>query len=92
MIDGRLKPVVEQAYSRCKHQNLDIVRLFVTQHRQPVDRACFGIASPVKNGHVTHPDLARVVEADQLARELNLHTVALSTKVRPGHHVLDLVQ
>jgi glucokinase len=45
VIDGRLKPIVEQKYSSREHQNLDdIVRLFITQHRQPVDRACFGIA------------------------------------------------
>jgi glucokinase len=78
VIGGLLKPIVEQKYSSREHQNLDdIVRLFVTQHRQPVDRACFGIAGPVKNGQVKTPNLAWVVEADRLARELNLRTVAL---------------
>ena len=76
--DGRLKPVVEQKYPSREHQSLDdIVRLFVTQHRQPVDHACFGIAGPVKNGQVKTPNLAWVVEAGRLARELNLRTVAL---------------
>ena len=78
VFDGRLKPVIEHTYSSREHRNLDdIVRLFVTQHRQWVDRACFGIAGPVKNGQVKTPNLAWVVEADRLARELNLRTVSL---------------
>lgn len=75
---GRLKPVVEHKYPSREYKNLDdIVRLFVSHHKQPVDRACFGIAGPVKNGQVKTPNLAWVVEAKRLAGELNLPTVGL---------------
>jgi len=56
---GRLKPVVEQKYPSREHQSLDeIVRLFTTQHKLPVEHACFGIAGPVENGHVKTPNLS----------------------------------
>jgi glucokinase len=53
------------------------VRQFVSHHKEPVDRACFGIAGPVKNGQVKTPNLAWVVEAKRLAGELSLPTVGL---------------
>lgn len=56
--DGRLKPAVGQKFlsRECQHLD-DILRLFVTLHRQPVNHACFGIAGTLKNGRAKPPIL-----------------------------------
>lgn len=76
--EGRLKSVAEHKYPSREFKNLDdILRLFISNHKQPVDHACFGIAGPVKNGQVKTPNLPWTVEAKRLAEGLNLRTVGL---------------
>jgi glucokinase len=74
----RLKLVAEQTYPSRAHRGLDeIVEAFVSARGLPVERACFGIAGPVRAGRVEASNLAWVVEAARLARGLGLETVSL---------------
>jgi glucokinase len=74
----RLSSVVEETFPSREHSSLDeIVRQFVATHRHPVSLAGFGIAGPVKGGRSETTNLPWMVDAQQLAGELGLPTVAL---------------
>lgn len=75
---GRLTPVLEARYPSREHQSLnEIVSAFVSAHTLTVQHACFGIAGPVRHGRVETSNLAWVVDAETLARELGLEKVGL---------------
>lgn len=75
---GRLKPVVEETFPSREHSGLEeIVGKFVASQKLPVQRACFGVAGPVKRGSSETPNLAWVVDARLLAGQLGLRTVRL---------------
>jgi glucokinase len=60
------------------YSDLDsIVRAFMKEHNAPVDRACIGVAGPVRQGRCETPNLAWVVDAHRLAAETGLPSVAL---------------
>jgi glucokinase len=68
----------EMVYRSREHTTLDeIVVAFVKEKALPVDRACFGIAGPVKGGRCITPNLAWVVDAKNLAQSLRLTEVFL---------------
>jgi glucokinase len=74
----RLEMVIEKTYPSKEYPGLtEIVTAFISDHKLPIDRACFGIAGPVQQGRVETPNLAWVVEAEDLAHELGLETVNL---------------
>jgi glucokinase len=76
--NGRLKLVAEQTYPSQQFKALeDIAHAFATTQKVPIQGACFGIAGPVRNGRVTTPNLAWVVDADGLARALSTTVVKL---------------
>jgi glucokinase len=68
----------ELVYRSREHPSLDEIAVsFVKQAALPIDRACFGVAGPVKEGRSITPNLAWVVDAQSLARALNLTEVFL---------------
>ena len=75
---ARLKLMVEHVYPSREHKSLDeIVSLFMSDEHVHVDHACFGVAGPVLHGEVSTPNLAWVVSAVQLARQIGIETVWL---------------
>src|SRR5215468_8991697 len=73
-----LKMLVEHIYPSREHKSLDeIVSLFLSNEHVNVDRACFGVAGPVLHGEVSTPNLAWIVSAVQLARQIGIETVWL---------------
>jgi len=75
---ARLKMLVERIYPSREHKSLDeIVSLFLSNEHVNVDRACFGVAGPVLHGEVSTPNLAWIVSAVQLARQIGIETVWL---------------
>jgi glucokinase len=84
---GRLRPVSERVYASGGHRGLDeIVRAFLSTHRQPVDHAGFAVAGPVVNGRVETPNLAWTVDARALARDLRLPAVGLLNDLEANAH------
>lgn len=71
---GRLQPVREGTYPSHNYARLqDLVKEFLTSAGGPaIERACFGIAGPVRNGQVQVTNLPWKVEAAELAGELKL--------------------
>jgi glucokinase len=75
---SELKFASETTYPSRNFPSLDhIVLEFVAETSATVDRACFGIAGPVKEGRVITSNLAWMVDAELLARALNLEKVFL---------------
>lgn len=76
--NGRLQVRVEQTFPSRGYASFDeIVSTFVSTHRVAVSQACFGIAGPVRHGRSEAINLAWVVDALQLAKQLGLPTVYL---------------
>jgi glucokinase len=78
-IEGhRLVPIVERRLSSRDYATLGAaVREFMSSYNVRLAAACFGIAGPVKRGHVETSNLAWVVDASELARDLGVETVWL---------------
>lgn len=53
------------------HQSDDILTEFCAEHECTVDRACFGVAGPVRAGASKTPNLPWLVQADSLSRGLS---------------------
>jgi glucokinase len=71
-------PVAEATYRSGEYSSLEaIVREFLTQHRQPVERAGFGVAGPVLRDRAEITNLPWVIDGGSLAREFSLASVAL---------------
>src|SRR5580704_5978511 len=77
--EGRLTLGAEGSYQSHGYPRLqDIVREFLSSKGTPaIERACFGIAGPVRNGRVQVTNLPWKVESGELAGELRLGAVSL---------------
>src|SRR2546426_236510 len=75
---GRSDPVSERTYSSQEYPGLEVIaREFVRATGAAIESACFGVAGPVKEGRSSTTNLAWVVDARDLARDLRLPRVAL---------------
>ena len=75
--DARI-PLASESYASHDHAGLEeMVRTFLAQHPTQLDYACFGVAGPVRDGHVKTTNLAWPVDASTLAHVLGLESVAL---------------
>src|SRR5262249_39971476 len=84
---GRLLAVEQDIFRSREHAGLDeIVEKFMASRQQPVERACFGIAGPIKNGRCEATNLAWIVDSRQLAVKLNLQRVSLINDLAANAH------
>jgi glucokinase len=75
---GTPEPAALEIYSSRDHNGLEaMVRAFLESHPAAIERACFGVAGPVRQGQVKTTNLAWPVDAASLAAELGLERVAL---------------
>lgn len=85
-------PVVEERFpSRDSGSLEEIVNRFASEHGLEVERACFGIAGPVRQGRVQTPNLPWSVDAAVLARALGLPAVRLINDLEANAHGIDLL-
>jgi glucokinase len=78
VFDADLGLVARQEFASREHGSLDeLVRAFSDQHRLAIDRACFGIAGPVRGGIVTATNLPWTVSAGELSRTLGIDAARL---------------
>lgn len=76
--DGGLETVGMQRFGSREHSSLAaIIQTFVAEQGLIPDRACFGIAGPVRDGQVHTPNLPWLVDGNELARLLGLARVDL---------------
>jgi len=70
----------------------EIVGLFVAEHGLRAERACFGIAGPIREGRVRTPNPPWSVAADELARTLGLPEVRLINDLAANAYGIDLLR
>ena len=88
--DGRLKLMREGTRPSKDYARLqDLVKEFLTEVGQPkIERACLGIAGPVKNGRVKLSNLPWDLESGELASELKIGSVAMINDLEANCHGL----
>lgn len=70
--------VRERIYPSRDYKSLsEIVRIFLSDRKESIDCACFGIAGPVLHGEVSTPNLPWVVSATQLMKLIGIDRVWL---------------
>ena len=75
---GAAGPAAVEIYSSRDHDGLEaMISAFLATHPAHVERACFGVAGPVQNGHVKTTNLAWPVDARHVARTLGIERVGL---------------
>jgi len=90
--DGKPVPVVEDRFSSRDAGSLDeIVACFSGSHGLKAERACFGIAGPVRQGKVRTPNLPWSVDAADLARDLGLGKVLLINDLEANAYGIDML-
>jgi len=75
---GAAGPAALEVYSSRDHDGLEaMIGAFLETHPAHVERACFGVAGPVQNGHVKTTNLAWPVDARHVAQMLGIERVGL---------------
>jgi glucokinase len=75
---GAAGPAAVEIYSSRDHDGLEaMIGAFLATHPAHVERACFGVAGPVQNGHVKTTNLAWPVDARNVARMLGIERIGL---------------
>jgi len=75
---GELVPGPAETYASREYPSLtQIARHFLAMLEGPVDAACFGVAGPVREGRCRTTNLPWIVDARELARDLEIPRVEL---------------
>jgi glucokinase len=84
-----LKVLVEETFGSRDHGSLEeVVSLFLKSHPQTIDRACFGVAGPVRAGRVQTTNLPWVVDIGDLSTKLNIQNASLINDLEANAHGL----
>lgn len=90
---GTLETVVEKCFPSRESGSLEeIVGRFAAEQGLVAERACFGIAGPVRNGQVKTTNLPWNVEAAVLSRILGLPAVRLINDLEANAYGIDLLE
>lgn len=85
--------VAQRSYPSGQYTSLEaIVGEFVTELRPRVTHACFGVAGPVREGHVEATNLAWAVSARALADTLGVEGVGLINDLEATAYGIEVLQ
>src|SRR5947208_661139 len=91
--EGLLQSLVEETFPSGEFAGLDqIVSQFLSAHNLPVERACFGVAGPIKHNRCEATNLHWVVDARQLTAELGIKLVRLINDLEANAYGLAVLQ
>lgn len=89
---GKLSPLAEGRFPSQEAAGLEeIVGRFAAEQGLKAERACFGIAGPVRQGRVRTPNLPWSVDATVVARTLELPEVQLLNDLEANAYGIDLL-
>jgi glucokinase len=75
---GPRTPLREETFPSARFPSLEaVVRAFLGTAHEPVDRACFGVAGPVVDGHAEVTNLPWIIDERHLQQELRIASVRL---------------
>ena len=93
VVHGGLVPVVQEQFFSGNYGSLvSVVRAFLSAVALVPERACFGIAGPVRGNRVVTPNLPWVVDGAELATELGLSGVALINDLQANAYGIPLLK
>jgi glucokinase len=91
--DTGLETVTQENFPSREHGSLTaIVQTFVAAQGLTPERACFGIAGPVRDGRVQTPNLPWLVDGGELAGLLGLARVSLINDLQANAYGISLLQ
>src|SRR5215471_19080235 len=71
-------PFAEDTFTSADYPGLEaVVREFLAQHHFAIDRASFGVAGPVVDGHASITNLSWIMDETRLQQELQIPSVHL---------------
>ena len=86
---GRLRQRAEESFLSAEFGGLEeILRRFVARHPEPIERASFGVAGPVRDGRCETTNLPWVIDARDLASVLHLSSAGLINDLEANAHGL----
>jgi glucokinase len=86
---GLHTPLAMATFPSARFPSLEaLARAFLAQDPMSVDRACFGVAGPVMEGHATITNLPWEMSEDQLERALGLRAVRLINDLEALAHAV----
>jgi glucokinase len=89
----QLQPVHTEVFPSPEFSGLtEIARKFLGDHPRAVDAACFGLPGAVVNGRVETTNLPWVVDARQMASDLNMSSVTLINDLFANAHGIALLE
>jgi glucokinase len=75
---GWRNPYAEATYASVQYPDLEsLVLEFLTQHKFPIDRASFGVAGPVVEGHASITNLPWMMDEKHLQQAFHISSVRL---------------
>jgi glucokinase len=87
-----LETVAQSNYQSRGHGSLTaIVQAFVSEQQLVPERACFGIAGPVRAGRVLTPNLPWLVDGSELAELLGLERICLLNDLQANAYGIPLL-
>ncbi len=90
---GAREPVAQKIYPSGQYPSLEaIVQEFLGSVHVPVERASFGVAGPVVNGHATITNLPWVMDEQQLQERLQIKRVRLLNDLEAIAHAVPFLQ
>ncbi|HXZ79624.1 MAG TPA: glucokinase [Terriglobales bacterium] len=90
---NKLQLAVERIYNSQEHSGLsEIVRDFVKSEGIPVQRACFGVAGPVRAGRSKISNLPWTIDSRELAQQLRLTSVGLINDLEAYAYGIDALE
>lgn len=92
MANGKLKLLAEGRFPSREAASLEEIAVnFAGEHGLKAERACFGIAGPVRQGRVVTPNLPWSADAAELARTLGIPEVRLVNDLEANAYGIDLL-
>src|SRR5690349_1407225 len=90
---NKLNRVVEKSYVSLQHATLAvIISDFIRTEGIPVDRACFGVAGPVRGGRTQISSLTWTIDSRELAKQLKLNSVGLLNDLEAYAYGIDALE
>lgn len=90
---GAREPVAQKIYPSGQYPSLEaIVQEFLGAVHVPVERASFGVAGPVVNGHATITNLPWMMGEEQLQERLHIRKVRLLNDLEAIAHAVPFLQ
>lgn len=91
--NGPSRPLVKQSYPSQEFDGLeDIILSFLAKHEFNVNRACFGVAGPVKNNSALITNLPWLIDGNDLQKKTAIEEVILLNDIEAMAYAIPMLE